>query len=101
MDSACRSNFRLRIQEVQKSLEADTEYRVLILSLLRMPISPLRRRLTSTVYQNQYENPLVMSPICRLWRQAYSKVLPFQLDALPGLFSPRDSAQSASTASSS
>src|SRR5262245_10847593 len=57
MDSACRGHFRLRIQEVPKSLEADKEYRLLILSLLRMPISPRRRRLTSTVYQNAQQNP--------------------------------------------
>src|SRR5947207_767443 len=63
----------------------DTKYRQ-ILSLLRMPISPLRRRLLSTVYQNQHENPLVMSPICRLWRRVSSKVLPSQPEAPPGYF---------------
>ena len=70
-----------------------------ILSLLRMPISPLRRRLLSTVYQNQHENPLVMSPICRLWRLVSSKVLPSQPDAPPRYFALRDSERSGRTAS--
>ena len=36
------------IQRVRKSLEADKRCRLSILSLLRMPISPLRRRKQST-----------------------------------------------------
>src|SRR5262249_7420989 len=61
------------------------------LSLLRMPISPLRRHLTSTVYQNHLQNPLVMSPICRLCRRVSLKVLPPQRDERPRCFASHDS----------
>src|SRR5262245_1766378 len=60
-----RNHSCLRIQKDVKSFEADRKNRVAVLSLLRMPISPLRRCQTSTVYQNQQQNQLVMSPICR------------------------------------
>src|SRR5437016_12168577 len=75
-----------------------TRYRQ-ILSLLRMPISPLRRRLTATVYQKHYQNPLVMSPICRLWRRASLKVLPFRRDGRPGYSASHASVRSGRTAS--
>src|SRR5262249_49112629 len=50
-----RHRFCLRIQKGVNSFEADRKNRVAVLSLLRMPISPLRRRLTSTVYQTSAE----------------------------------------------
>jgi len=42
MASVHRSHLSLLIQKVRKSLTADKRCRLLILSLLRMPISPLR-----------------------------------------------------------
>src|SRR5438034_6791723 len=51
-----------------------------ILSLLRMPISPLRRRFSSAVYQNTYRNPFVLSP-------GFFESSP--LDARPGYSSRR------------
>ena len=44
MASVHRSHLSLPIQKVRKSLEADKRCRLSILSLLRMPISPLRLR---------------------------------------------------------
>jgi hypothetical protein len=67
-DSAYCGRFCRSIQEVPKSLEVDKGRRLAILSLLRMPISPLRRKETrnecnpcrmnpSTVVRGQRPNP--------------------------------------------
>src|SRR5438552_3387494 len=48
MNSARPGVYLGPIQRVRKSLEADKRCRLSILSLLRMPISPLRRRKQST-----------------------------------------------------
>ena len=48
MNSARHGVYLGPLQRVRKSLEADKRCRLSILSLLRMPISPLRRRKQST-----------------------------------------------------
>ena len=63
MASVHRSHLSLLIQKVRKSLEAGERCRLSILSLLRMPISPLRRRLKTnyllnpTTLPTQHRNP--------------------------------------------
>src|SRR5262245_23527380 len=74
MDSACRGHFRLRIQEVPKSLEADKEYRLLILSLLRMPISPLRRGrvINVTSCRSMRQQSIALRLVCNGTQQTFT-----------------------------